>query len=50
MKLGISLGEINWTKDFIENNINNLAENQREKMKNYTYAQICFHEVILKKR
>ena len=44
MKLGISLGEVKWTRDFINDNINNLAENQREKMKNYAYAQMSFHE------
>lgn len=44
MKLGISLGEIEWIKKFVEENTVKLAPVQQEKIKNYSLAQIKFHE------
>lgn len=44
MKLGISLGETEWIKQFINENIDKLADNQRDKIRNYAFAQVSFQE------
>lgn len=44
LKLGISLDEIDWLKKFVDENTGKLAPEQQEKIRNYSLAQIKFHE------